>query len=106
MSDKKITMPLGFLAGQNIPANMAIGQLANEILGHGADCEEQARRAERSGDQAQADVYGGQASVLRRYGWALWVISQQLDDKKAAGQALGEIVETYGLKVPQDWLKP
>ena len=102
MDDKRVTMPLGFLAGQNISPSLALTQLANEILGHAADLEEQSSRADKTENFDQAKILFDQARLLRRYGWALWLINGQAGGDLPTGQpdALADLAKTYGLVIP------
>jgi hypothetical protein len=106
--DKNITMPLGFLAGQNISPRLALENLASEILGHAADLEEQSSRADKTEHFDQAKTLHDQARLLRRYGWALWLINAQAGGGVVTGdpRALADLAKTYNLVIPGAWLAP
>ncbi len=100
MDNQKITMPVGFLAGQSIPLDMALSHLALEMLGRAADLEERAAR----GDPDEAALLA-KAAELRRYGWALWLVWLQSTPNAEAAPALGspelaEAAELYRLALP------
>lgn len=100
-------MPLGFLAGKEIALDMAINQLASELLGHAADLEETAERAKRDPkkyDQTP-ETMEARAADLRRYGWAAWVVWLQLAERDPEElKALTDVADRYKLKLPQGLL--
>jgi hypothetical protein len=100
--DEKIVMPLGFLAGRSIPVKMALENLANEILGHAADLEEQSGRADKKENFDQGKTLHDQARLLRRYGWALWLINAQAGGGVLTGDssALADLAKTHNLVIP------
>lgn len=108
MTNKNTTvMPLGWLAGREIPIEDALQHLSSEILGHAADLEELAEKARsRPKDYPQTpEVYLARAEDLRRYGWSLYLIWLQ---STVAGKPddLGELPELaarFNLSLPPDW---
>jgi len=100
--EQKITMPLGFLAGRSIPVRLALENLASEILGHAADLEDQSGQADKKENFDQAKTLYDQARLLRRYGWALWLINAQAGGGTITGDpgALADLAKMHNLVIP------
>jgi len=76
-----IIMPLGDLAGQELPLFLALQTLSGEMIRQATNLEAMAEKgSEQEEDHNQrSETMLSRAADLRRFGWAIWLIWLQAD---------------------------